>query len=370
MNKDNKIYLEADIRLEKETPELKEQASKIIELPSESDKQPDLLYCSAVFVSTGENLNHAYFMGSELVMAEGTIVNKAMDIEHSEENIIGHIYRREFMGHDGTKVDLKELSSKEVAAQDSQELHVAIACVLYKNRFPNFAKEVAENKWKVSMECYYDDYDIKIGSLVLNKKEAESLGLAATDSKILGNIANVIKDGVEIASGKIARVLRGICFSGCGFVKNPANPVSVVLETANTKVTEEDESVIVLNYDVLQSVDNKVTSDTVEEDVLNTEKATDGTLDDTVGICVSYKRRLYDKAEKVVATDWCALYEKGCTSFSRDTTDPDCLRYKETLHVAKAMVEKKFKSREFNDKRELLLNELKAALCEAVKTTS
>jgi thioredoxin reductase len=101
VNTDNKIYLEADIKLEEETPELKEQASKIIELPNVEDKQPDLLYCSAVFVSTGENLNHAYFMGSELITAEGTIVNKAMDIEHSEENVIGHIYKREFMDQAG-----------------------------------------------------------------------------------------------------------------------------------------------------------------------------------------------------------------------------------------------------------------------------
>jgi len=365
-----KIYLEADIKLEEETVELKEQASKIIELPSGSDKQQDLLYCSAVFVSTGENLNHAYFMGSELVIAEGTIVNKAMDVEHKETEIVGSIYKREFMDQAGNKLDLKELASKEVAAQDSQEMHVAIACVLYKNRFPNFAKEVSENKWKVSMECYYSDYDVKIGQLVLDKKEAESLGLAATDAKILGNIANVIKDGVEIASGEITRVLRGICFSGCGFVKNPANPASIVLETANTKVTEEGGQVIVLNYDVLQPVANKVTSDTVEEDVLNTEKATDGTLDDTVGVCVSYKRRLYDKAEKVIATDWCALYEKGCTSFSRDTTDPNCLRNKEALCVAKAMVDERFRSRKSEDKRIILLNELKAALNEAVKTTS
>jgi hypothetical protein len=362
VNTDNKIYLEADIKLEEETPELKEQASKIIELPNVEDKQPDLLYCSAVFVSTGENLNHAYFMGSELITAEGTIVNKAMDIEHSEENVIGHIYKREFMDQSGNKLDLKELSSKEVAAQDSQSMHIAIACVLYKNRFPNFAKEVSENKWKVSMECYYENFEIKIGQLVLDQKEAEALGLAATDSKILGTMAKVIKNGIEIASGTITRVLRGICFSGCGFVKNPANPASIVLETANTKDIGPNEETIVLNYDELQ---NNVTSDTVEDTIINTEKAVDGSMDDTVGICVSYKRRLYDKAEKVIATDWCTLYEKGCTSFSRDTTDPDCLRYKEELQVAKARVKERFRK---EDKRKVLLHDLQAALGEAVKT--
>ncbi|MCK4526421.1 hypothetical protein KAW18_03550 [candidate division WOR-3 bacterium] len=372
MNTNNKIYLEADIKLEEETPELKEQASKIIELPSEADKQPDLLYCSAVFVSSGENLNHAYFMGSELITAEGTITNKAMDVEHNESSVVGHIYKREFMDQAGNKLDLKELASKEKATQDSQKMHIAIACVLYKNRFPNFVKEVSEKKWKVSMECYYEDYDVKVGELILDKKEAEMLGLAATDSKILGTMTKVIKNGVEIASGAIVRVLRGICFSGCGFVKNPANPASIVLETANTKDTKGNDNIIVLNYDELQTVDNNVTSDTIEGVVSGIEKARDGALDDTVGICVSYKRRVYDKDENIVAKDWCALYEKPCTSFSRDTTDVNCLKNREVLQFAKSEIERRFKKLVYEDKdrRKALLYDLQAALSEAVKSKS
>jgi hypothetical protein len=88
VNKENKFYLEADIKIEKETSILKEKASKVIDLPEGEDKQPDLQYFSAVFVSSGENLNHAYFMPSELVLAENTIVNKALDIEHQESQII------------------------------------------------------------------------------------------------------------------------------------------------------------------------------------------------------------------------------------------------------------------------------------------
>ena len=202
--------------------------------------------------------------------------------------------------------------------------------------------------------------------MVLGKKEAESLGLAATDPGILGSIGKVIKDGVEVASGEIVRVLRGICFSGCGFVKNPANPASVVLETANTKAIDSDDKTIVLNYDELQTVGNKVTYPTVEDTVPNIEKSTN----DTIGICVSYKRRLYDKNEAVTETDWCTLYEEKCTSFSRDTTDPDCLRYKEELQIAKAMIEKKFNDIISKNKRKNSLYDLQAALCEAVKSKS
>lgn len=365
-----KLFLEADIKLRDETAARKEKASKVIELPAENQKQPDLQYFSAVFVSSGENLNHAYFLGSELVSAEGTIVNKALDVEHSEDEIIGHIYERAFMDKEGKPLDMTELASRETASLDGQEMHIAIAGIIYKNRFPNIAQEVAAGKWKVSMECYYQSYDVKIGDLMLDPKDAEALGLATADDKILGRLAKVLKNGKEIAEGQIARVLRGICFSGCGIVKNPANPPSVILETAKEKelkaFTDEEEDVIILNYDKL---DNNVTSEKVEATV-TTEEARDGRLDDSTGICVSYKKRLYDKAGTVTAENWCTAYESACTSFSRDTTDPNCLRNQNIRRFAREAANTLVEERTALDKRKELLDGLKAALREAVKTQS
>jgi hypothetical protein len=269
VSKKNKFYLEADIKIEKETSILKEKASKVIDLPEGEDKQPDLQYFSAVFVSSGENLNHAYFLPSELILAENTIVNKALDIEHQESQIIGHIYDRVFTTKEGASIDLKELADLEKANLDKKEIHIAIAGIVYKDRFPNVASEIADKKWKVSMECYFKDFDVKIGNLVISRKEAEALGLVENSNSVFGKLAKVIKDGIDIASGKVTRVLRGICFSGCGIVKHPANPVSVVLETANVKKEGVD---IILDYDKidLNSVDkthNNVTSDKTEGQV-------------------------------------------------------------------------------------------------------
>jgi hypothetical protein len=58
---DKKIYLEAEIQLHEETAALKAKASKVIELPTEARKQPDLSYFSAIFVSSGENLKPCLF---------------------------------------------------------------------------------------------------------------------------------------------------------------------------------------------------------------------------------------------------------------------------------------------------------------------
>ena len=40
---EKKVYLEANIKFHEETDELKEKASRVIELPPPDEKQPDLL---------------------------------------------------------------------------------------------------------------------------------------------------------------------------------------------------------------------------------------------------------------------------------------------------------------------------------------
>jgi hypothetical protein len=363
------VYLKANIELQDETDELKAAAS-IIELPKDGEKQIDLQYFSAVFVSSGGNLNHAYFLPSELVKAEGTIVNKAMDLEHSEDEIVGHIYERAFMDKEGNKIELEELASMETASLDNQEFHIAIAGIVYKNRFPDLAREVASGKWSVSMEAYFRNYDVKIGNLIISKPEAEALGLAHDDNSIYGRAAKVIKRAKEIAKGNIDRVLRDITFSGCGFVKKPANPPSVVLETANEKVKDipVDEEVIVLDYDKLEEEGEEVADIKVTSVDTEASKSEEGELqyNDTVGICVSYKKEVYDSTfkdelSKIVHSDWCALYELSCTSFSRDTTDPKCLRntIREAAEVAAQRLMKELASK---DRRKEKVERLKKLL--------
>jgi hypothetical protein len=365
---ENKFYLEGKIELQEETSDLKAKASKVIELPTGKNRQVDLQYFSAILVSSGENLNHAYFMPSELVAAEGTITNKALDVEHSETDIIGHLYQKCFIDKEGNLLDMAELASRETASLDTQDMHIAVAGIIYKNRFPNIAKEITDKEWSaISMECYYQDYSVKIGSLILDKKEAEALGLASED-KLLGRLAKVIKDGKEIAKGTVARVLRGICFSGCGIVKNPANPPSVILETASEKgesIMTDSNSIIILDYDKIGQ-SNNVTSDEIETTV-NKEEASE---DDSTGICVNYKRRLEDKNSNVVESDWCTRYEKSCTSFSRDTTDQNCLYIQEIVSLTEEATRNLLKKRASKDKRNILLKGLKAALREAAKTQS
>lgn len=358
-NKGYKFYLEADISDVKETTALKKEVASVINLPAIHEKQPDLSYFSSIFVSTGTNLNNAHFLASEIVLADNTISSKAVDIEHIEDEIIGHIYSHAFTDKSGKKLELADLQNKEVASLDNQEMHVEIASVVYKTRFPEIAEEIKEGKWKVSMEAYYTSYDVKIGNTIMAPNEAEALGFDLANEELYGKHAKVVKAGEVVDEGAIARVLRGICFSGVGIVKNPANPPSIVLETAS-----DDAEIIVFDYDKLEKkVSNKVTSSNVEEKEAHKEEsaAGDKNYPDTVGVCVNYSKEVLDSVVKdqdsrVINTNWCGKYGSNCTT-SGDASQPECLR--NTVAVAiSAIISNKFEEFSTDNKIEKLTKKL------------
>lgn len=336
MSSNKPLIVEADIRVEEETAYLKERAASFISLPEEEDRQIDLMYFTAIYVSSGENLNHAYFQPVELVAAEGSIIHKALDVEHKEKEVVGHLYDRVFINEKGEKLSVDDLKALDKDDLNEKNIHVAIAGIIYKHRFPEVAQEVAEGKWKVSMEVYYEDFDIKIGDTIITRKEAESVGY--TDiSKVLGKKGRLVKSGREIANGTISRVLRNLKFAGCGLVENPANPPSVILEvatcddnnvTSNTSsevndFTSKDDEVII-NIE-----DNNVTSDKLGE------ASSEESQSDDSGVCVYYKKRVTSKTGEILHEDWCSKFDTKCTSFSRTVDDPDCLLRQVSQETAK-----------------------------------
>jgi hypothetical protein len=347
------IKLEAKIQILKETEELRKEVAAIVEFPK--NKTPDMLFFSGCFVSSGENLNHAYFMPSEMVKAHSSIVNKPLDIEHSEEEIVGHIYSSVFVDHSGKVLDVSELSSMEEETLDKMDIDVMIGGIIYKSRFPELAEEVQKGKWKLSMETYFQDYDVKVGDLVLSRKEAEAMGLASSD--ILGKAARIVKKGAAIASGEIARVLRDLMFSGCGLVKQPANPRSLIFETAKK---HEEEGTIVVELDKDDEIKIPVKKEESDIDIVDIRKQT------SVGICVSYKKYVYASEPpgpdtEILHENWCTLFEAACTSFGHDVTDPNCLRRQAERKAAK-YAKAKMQEVEENEKRGKLLSELKQVL--------
>ena len=357
MDKKYKFYLEAKLAPIEETISLRKEVASVIDLPQEKDRQPDLSYFSSIFVSTGTNLNDAHFLPSELVAAEETIVGKAVDIEHEEDQIIGHIYASEFTDKEGKKLDVTTLKNQEIASLDEQGMHVEIASVIYKTRFPEISKEIKDGNWMVSMEAYYTSYDVLIGNTILTQDEAMALGFDCADDSLYGSDAKIVKAGETVDEGKLARVLRGICFSGVGVVKNPANPPSVVLDATASK---NKEGMVILNYDLLEKSNiNNVTIPTIEE--VKKEEKSELQYDDTVGLCVNYHKEVNDSVvkdqdSKVMYSNWCSKYDTNCTT-SGDATGEKCLRNTVTANIKK-LVEERLEAVYKNNKIDMLTKNL------------
>jgi len=187
------------------------------------------LFFKAIYLTSGSNLNHVYFDKAELTKSIDTVANKAMDIEHEEQGIVGHIYAASFFGAKNNEpIEADKLSSYE------GEADVVIAGVVYRDRFPKLASEIAKGSWYISMETYYASFDIKVGDVLLDYDTAVSLGMA----DLIGQDVTLKKSGEVITSGIAKKVIRDLHFSGGGFVKEPANPTSVVLDTSCNKTID------------------------------------------------------------------------------------------------------------------------------------
>ncbi len=325
---DNMHKVEVTAPLHTEAAALASVAS-ILSLPEEGDRQPDLQYLTAIFVSSGMNKNGAVFMGSELVKARQTIDSKAVDIEHEEQSIIGQITGSAFLKRDRTTIDVEtaalEMSTEEL---DELEMDIGITAIIHKARFPELAKEIEAGGWMVSMEAYYRDYDIKVGDKIIPREKAEELGF----DKLIGTVVQLKDGGKEMGFHLVGRVLRDIHFAGVGIVQNPANPRSMIMEAAaiNDYVEEEgqkgeakvldigglegvvieqasreenDERIRQLVYDsILKAIDDKVVGipnvppNQEEDDDGGEEGKEEAHIRDDLsvpGTCVSYAKYVY-----------------------------------------------------------------------------
>ena len=270
VDNEKKVILEAPIIIDTQGQRNKYvSAAKKISIPVE--KQRDLLYMLATYVSSGTNMNGVTFLSEELLRAHNTIVHKAVDIEHNEENVIGHIYDCMYVYRDGTPFDpsdlLKDFADKLTTA-NKIPMDIVMAGVIYKMRFPEIAKEINEGLWKVSMEAYYEDYDVKIGEVIMDKQQASLFGY--TDD-LLGKMVKVKSAGTDYGPSMVSRVLRGITFSGVGITKNPANPESLVMETASVKDASTEDRIIEIPNNMkyfdlgTSSVNEKVKTEEVKD---------------------------------------------------------------------------------------------------------
>jgi flagellar biosynthesis chaperone FliJ len=190
---------------------------------AENKDQIDLYYIKSVLVSTGWNKNDDVFDPRELWEARNTPEDKPFNFMHDEKDIIGHITANEVVDFDGNRI----MDESEIPSQ----FNILTSAVIYtewsdpeqKQRLSKIVAEIEakivaeieENKWFVSMECLFPNFDYALAdsngnTRVVKRDEATAFG--------------------KYEDYKVGRLLRNLSFSGKGLVSKPANPRSIILE--------------------------------------------------------------------------------------------------------------------------------------------
>ena len=194
---------------------------------AENKNQIDLYYIKSILVSTGWNKNDDVFDSRELWNAKDTPEDKPFNFMHNEKDIIGHITANEVVDFDGNKIDL---NVEEVP----NEFNILTSAVIYtswsdpeqRERMRKIIAEIEENKWFVSMECLFPNFDYALRS---SKGEMKVIKRNEASAFLTKHLRSYGGDG-KYEDYQVGRLLRNLSFSGKGLVSKPANPRSIILE--------------------------------------------------------------------------------------------------------------------------------------------
>jgi hypothetical protein len=206
-------------------------------LASLNDK--DLYYVKSILVTSSWNKNDDIFDKKEIWLAKNTPEDKPTNLEHDESLIIGHITANWPITEDGLVIDenmdINDLPDK---------YHILTGSVIYKGfssqelreRAEKLIAEIENGTKYVSMECYFKEFDYGI----INNTTGEYKVLSRNnDTAYLTKYLRAYGGSGEHNEYKIGRVLKGITFSGKGFVDKPANPDSIIFGSASLRNNKE-----------------------------------------------------------------------------------------------------------------------------------
>lgn len=245
--------------LPNDSPPLTDQLDSKILTRATNEGQIDLFYTKDILVSTGWNLNDEFFTKEDIWSARATSEDKPFNLGHNSHEIIGHITNNVAIGVDGTTIadnsTIDELPAKFHILNQSV-IYMYWPDKEYMKKIHEIIAQIKQNKWCVSMEAIFSDYDFAIAT-------EDSIQIVKRDSKSAFLSAHLrAYGGTGIYNNqKVGRVPRDFVFSGKGLVETPANPDSIILSSNNLK-NEEDKSKVVY---VVGYIDNMIKSEEKEE---------------------------------------------------------------------------------------------------------
>jgi myosin heavy subunit len=360
----------------KPSPEAVEKLQKIMagnksggELSvAENKEQIDLFYLKSILVSTGWNKNDDVFDRKELWDARNTPEDKPFNFMHNEKDIIGHITANEVVDFEGNRIESDSDIPNEFNILTSAVIYTEWSDPEQRQRMQKIIAEIEDNKWFVSMECLFPNFDYALKS---SKGEMRVVRRDEASAFLTKHLRSYGGTGIY-EDYQVGRLLRNLSFSGKGLVSKPANPRSVILE-GNDFFDESQAKVLTLS-----SLKEKNMSDSFKEQVLRAElveaKAANEALKEKV---VAEQRAEYEEKiqalEATIAeqsakiTEQASAHEDLSTSL---TEAQEALAAKEKDMKEKMEELKEMKKKEAMMKRKAQLEEVGVDAEEASATLS
>lgn len=189
--------------------------------------QPDLFYIDdCVLVSTNWNYNDDVFTKAEVWQARSTPKDKQFNHMHDDTFIIGHITGCKVLDFEGNAI------ADDTSVDNLPDFDISISSVLY-TRFSDKEKadivqqiirEIPDNKWCVSMECLFSDFDYAV---LMPDGEQRTLSRTEESSFLTKHLRAYGGTG-KFKEYQVGRILKNITFCGVGSVDKPANPRSQI----------------------------------------------------------------------------------------------------------------------------------------------
>lgn len=228
------------------------------------EEQDVLLFpFKAILVSTTWNGNDDVFHPYEVWSARNTVKDKRLNLEHDENDIIGHTTSSLTIDNEGNVLDdsttLDELPEK---------YHILSNSVIYKNwsnkekrdRVNKIIEEIPLDKWFVSVEALFSSFDYAI----LDEQGTFKLIARTEETSFLTKHLRCYGGKGVYEGSKVGRVPRNLVFSGKGIVKVPANPDSIILAKKYDFVMQNKN----MGYDI-QVNNNKTKEAQMEQELKN-----------------------------------------------------------------------------------------------------
>lgn len=227
----------------------------------------DLYYVQSILVSTSWNKNDDIFDKEEVWVAKDTPEDKPTNLDHNEEIIIGHITSNYPITEEGILID-----TVTPVENLPEKFHILTGAVIYKGftnpelraRAEKLISEIESGTKYVSMECYFKNFDYGL----INKSTGEYSVLPRNnETSFLTKHLRAYGGLGEHENYKIGRVLRHITFSGKGYVDKPANPDSIIFNTApllpEKSMSEKNDDFVKAGVSITQSSMNTNTENNI-----------------------------------------------------------------------------------------------------------